>query len=69
MKIIGDAFANDRKIDEDLDARSEHIRKLKIVQGDARKAVNESLPIIIHHKKIISKIGILNWMSIFLVKN
>ena len=41
MKIIGDAFANDRKIDEDLDARSEHIRKLKIVQGDARKAVNE----------------------------
>lgn len=41
MKIIGDAFANDRKIDEDLDARSEHIRKLKIVQDDARKAVNE----------------------------
>ena len=41
MKIIGDAFANDRKIDEDLDARSEHIRKLKNVQNDARKAVNE----------------------------
>ena len=41
MKIIGDAFANDRKIDEDLDARSEHIRKLKAVQNDANKAINE----------------------------
>lgn len=41
MKIIGDAFANDRKIDEDLDARSEHIRKLKGVQNESRKAVNE----------------------------
>ena len=41
MKIIGDAFANDRKIDEDLDARSEHIRKLKAVQNDANKTINE----------------------------
>ncbi len=41
MKIIGDAFANDRKIDEDLDARSEHIRKLKSVQNDAKKAIKE----------------------------
>ena len=41
MKIIGDAFANDRKIDEDLDARSEHIRKLKAVQNDANKAIYE----------------------------
>ena len=41
MKIIGDAFANDRKIDEDLDARSEHIRKLKAVQNDANKAISE----------------------------
>ena len=41
MKIIGDAFANDRKIDEDLDARSEHIRKLKTVQNDANKVINE----------------------------
>ena len=41
MKIIGDAFANDRKIDEDLDARSEHIRKLKGVQNDANKAISE----------------------------
>ena len=41
MKIIGDAFANDRKIDEDLDARSEHIRKLKAVQNDSNKAINE----------------------------
>ncbi len=41
MKIIGDAFANDRKIDEDLDTRSEHIRKLKAVQNDANKAVSE----------------------------
>ncbi len=41
MKIIGDAFTNDRKIDEDLDARSEHIRKLKAVQNDANKAINE----------------------------
>lgn len=41
MKIIGDAFANDRKIDEDLDARSEHIRKLKTVQNDSNKAINE----------------------------
>ncbi len=41
MKIIGDAFDNDRKIDEDLDARSEHIRKLKAVQNDANKAISE----------------------------
>ena len=41
MKIIGDAFANDRKIDDDLGARSEHIRKLKSVRNDARKAVSE----------------------------
>ena len=41
MKIIGDAFANDRKIDEDLDARSEHIRKLQAVKSDANKAINE----------------------------
>ena len=41
MKIIGDAFANDRKIDDDLNARSENIRKLKGVQNDARKAVSE----------------------------
>ncbi len=41
MKIIGDAFANDRKIDEDLAARSEHIRSLKAVQNDANKAISE----------------------------
>ncbi len=41
MKIIGDAFANDRKIDEDLAARSEHIRKLQAVKSDANKAINE----------------------------
>ena len=41
MKIIGDAFANDRKIDDDLNARSENIRKLKGVQIDAKKAVSE----------------------------
>ena len=41
MKIIGDAFANDRKIDEDLDARSEHIRKLQTVQNESRRAVSE----------------------------
>lgn len=41
MKVIGDAFAGDRKIDDDLKARSEHIRQLKDVQNKADNTVKE----------------------------
>ncbi len=40
-KIIGDVFANDRKIDKDLDARREHVKKLSAEQYDANKAISK----------------------------
>lgn len=41
MKIVGDAFANERKIDEDLDSRRDKIRSLQKDKGEANKAIKE----------------------------
>ena len=38
MKIVGDAFEGDRKIDKDMEARRE---KIKLLQDDIRKAKTE----------------------------
>lgn len=41
MKIVGDAFAKDRKIDEDLDARREKIRTLQSDMGEAKQYIRD----------------------------
>ena len=41
MKIVGDAFANEQKIDDDLNARRERIKSLQKDMGDADKAISE----------------------------
>lgn len=41
MKIVGDAFANERKIDDDLDSRREKIKTLQAERGEANKAIRE----------------------------
>ena len=41
MKIVGDAFANEQKIDDDLNARRERIRSLQKDKGEADKAIRE----------------------------
>lgn len=41
MKIVGDAFANERKIDDDLDARRERIKTLQNEMGIAKRAIQE----------------------------
>ena len=41
MKIVGDAFANELKIDDDLNARRERIKSLQKDMGDANRAISE----------------------------
>lgn len=41
MKIVGDAFANERKIDDDLDARRERIKSLQAERSEAKKTIRE----------------------------
>ncbi len=41
LKIIGDAFDNDKKIDDDLKERENHISKLNEDIGDANNQINE----------------------------
>lgn len=41
MKIVGDAFANERKIDDDLRARNERIKSLQNDKGEAEKTIKE----------------------------
>ena len=41
MKIVGDAFANELKIDDDLNARRERIKSLQKDMGDANRAIRE----------------------------
>ena len=41
MKIVGDAFANELKIDDDINARREHIRSLQNECNGANKAIRE----------------------------
>ena len=41
MKIVGDAFKNELKIDDDLNARREKIKKLQQETGEAKRAINE----------------------------
>ena len=41
MKIVGDAFANECKIDDDLNARRDRIRTLQSDKGEAKKAIRE----------------------------
>ena len=41
MKIVGDAFANEQKIDDDLNARRERIKSLQKDKGEADKAIRE----------------------------
>lgn len=41
MKIVGNAFANERKIDDDLDSRRERIKTLQNEMGIAKRAIQE----------------------------
>jgi len=41
MKIVGDAFANELKIDDDLNARREKIKTLQRDMGDANRSIKE----------------------------
>lgn len=41
MKVIGDVWAGDRKIDEDLQSRQEHIEALQQQNKDAQDRINE----------------------------
>lgn len=41
MKIVGDAFANERKIDDDLNARRGRIKSLQKDKGEADRAIRE----------------------------
>ena len=41
IKIVGDAFANEQKIDDDLNARRERIKSLQKDKGEADKAIRE----------------------------
>ena len=41
IKIVGDAFANEQKIDDDLNARRERIKFLQKDKGEADKAIRE----------------------------
>lgn len=41
MKIVGGAFANEMKMDDELDARRERIRTLHRDMGDANRAIKE----------------------------
>lgn len=41
MKIVGDAFANECKIDDDLNARRDRIRTLQADRSEAKKAIKE----------------------------
>ena len=41
MKIVGDAFANELKIDDDLNARRERIKSLQKDMGDANRAISD----------------------------
>lgn len=41
MKIVGDAFANELKMDDELTARRERIKSLQKELGDANKAISE----------------------------
>lgn len=41
MKIVGDAFANEQKLDDDLNSRRERIRILQAERGEAAKAIKE----------------------------
>lgn len=41
MKIVGTAYANDKKIDDDLNARRERIRTLTKEKGEANLAIRE----------------------------
>lgn len=41
MKIVGDAFANEREIDDDLRARNERIKSLQNEKGEAEKIIKE----------------------------
>ena len=41
MKIVGDAFANELKMDDDLNARRERMKSLQKDMGDANRAISE----------------------------
>ena len=41
MRIVGDAFSNERKMDDDLTARRERIKSLQKDMGDANRAIRE----------------------------
>lgn len=41
LKIVGDAFANERKIDDDLNARRDRIKSLQKDKGDAKRSIRE----------------------------
>lgn len=41
MKIVGDAFANELKIDDDLNSRRERIKTLQRDMGDANRSIKE----------------------------
>ena len=41
MKIVGEAFANERKIDDDLRARNERVKSLQNEKGEAEKMIKE----------------------------
>ena len=41
MKIVGDAFANELKIDDDLTARRERVKTLQRDMGDANRSIKE----------------------------
>lgn len=41
MQIVGDAFANEREIDADIESRRERVRSLQQAKGEANTAIKE----------------------------
>lgn len=41
MKVVGDAFAKEQKIDNDMEARKDHINQLRDNMGTAQAAMNQ----------------------------
>lgn len=41
MKIVGDAFANERKLDDELGGRRQRIRDLSVENGEANREIEE----------------------------
>ena len=41
LKLVGDVFANDRKMDQDLEGRRERIRQLQQENGEYRRSIQD----------------------------